>query len=98
MSVGAPDGEPPIVCEFLRGTHTWRYVFGRRDAHGAIEIAIESVRKGELDRFDLELLGLLIENAMKSGGTRVTTITQPITSDTHASKQRPTSRKPWNKD
>ena len=76
----------------------WRYVFGRCDAHGALENAVGAARSGELDRFDIELLAYLIDNALKPGGTRVATITQPITRDTHASKRRPTSRKPWNKD
>jgi len=69
--------DPPIVCAFVRGERTWRFVFSSVDAANARNAAREIADRRELDPFDLALLDLLIRRALRDGNTRCTTVLTP---------------------
>jgi len=93
------DGDDPrIECEFPRGRDTWRFVCPRSEAGATIEAAFTLADAGELDRFDVSWLSVLIDRALSGSGSEQTT-----TQTSRRRKQAPTrlqsrSRMPWSKD
>jgi hypothetical protein len=91
----SPETEPPIVCAFIRGDETWRFVFPRREWRDALEAARWAP---ELDAFDLAWLELLIIRALRGEHSRCTTVLTPRRRRDASARDRFISRTTWNKD
>lgn len=93
------DGDDPrIECDVVRGRETWRFACPRSEAGGLISAAFDLADAGEIDRFDVSWLVVLIERALAGGSDARTTTLSPTDREDASGRIHRHSRTPWSKD